>query len=395
MACASNRLTVGLRIGFALLVLCSLFSVAAAQTCVQPLAGLVSWWPGDNNADDIQNGNNGTLQGGVTFAPGEVDQAFNFDGSTGFVQVPQNSLWEFGSDDFTVDFWINFRTPNTSETLDSPDVFDIIGADEGEGGTNKWLVRFGGGVLTFHVNDDGTGPGSLFLAQAPFSPNLNQWYFIAVTRSGNTFTTYIDGQAAATETMAVTIPFISAPLTWGLVEAGRFLDGLMDEIEIYNRALSAAEIEAIFTAGSAGKCKGVPLTPLAAQADLSVGPQAADDTFALQATFILGDGSNSIDPLTEEVTVQVGTSALTIPAGAFHRTSTGAFQFAGVIEGVTLQVTITPLTRATFEVFAHGEGAALTGIAVPVLVGLTIGDDHGRTTLPIAEVSARTPPPQR
>ena len=55
--------------------------------------------------------------------------------------------------------------------------------------------------------------------------------------------------------MAVTIPFISAPLTWGLVEAGRFLDGLMDEIEIYNRALSAAEIEAIFNAGSAGKCK--------------------------------------------------------------------------------------------------------------------------------------------
>ena len=268
----------------------------------------------------------------MTFTPGEVDQAFNFDGSTGYVQVPQNSLWDFGSNDFTVDFWINFRTPNTSETLDSPDVFDIIGVDEGEGQTNKWLVRFGGGVLTLHINDNGTGPGPVFLAQAPFSPNLNQWYFIAVTRSGNTFTTYIDGQAAATQTVAITIPSINAPLTWGLVEAGRYLNGLMDEVEIYNRALTAAEIQAIYNAGSAGKCQGVPLTPVAAQATLSIGAQEADDAFDLQATFILGDGSNGIDPLGEAVTVQIGPAALTIPPESFHRTAAGVFTFAGEVE---------------------------------------------------------------
>ena len=91
----------------------------------------------------------------------------------------------------------------------------------------------------------------------------------------------------------------------------------------------------------------------------------------------------------------MGASAFPLPAGSFHRTATGAFQFAGVLEGVTLDVTITPLTRATFEVVTHGEGAALGGIAVPVQVGFTIGDDNGITTLPIAEVSARTAPPQR
>jgi hypothetical protein len=66
-----------------------------------------------------------------------------------------------------------------------------------------------------------------------------------------------------------------------------------------------------------------------------------------------------------------------------------------VQEGVTLQFTITPLTHASLEVVAHGEGATLSGIVIPVPVGLAIGDDHGNTTLPIAEVSARTPPPQR
>ena len=52
----------------------------------------------------MQGGNSGTLQGGVTFTPGEVDQAFDFAGSTGYVHVPHNSLWDFGSTDFTVDF---------------------------------------------------------------------------------------------------------------------------------------------------------------------------------------------------------------------------------------------------------------------------------------------------
>ena len=140
---------------------------------------------------------------------------------------------------------------------------------------------------------------------------------------------------------------------------------------------------------------GVPFATFPATADTRLGSLANDDAFQVQGTFILGDGSNGIDPRTEAVTVRVGTSALTIPAGAFHRTAKGVFTFAGVVEGVTLQVTITRLTRATFEVVAHGEGATLSGMAVPVAVGLTIGDDSGSTTLPIAEVSAQSPPPQR
>src|SRR5262245_65255486 len=49
--------------------------------------GLVSWWRGEGNATDAQGVNHGTLVGGVTFAPGQVGQAFSFDG-TGRVNVP-------------------------------------------------------------------------------------------------------------------------------------------------------------------------------------------------------------------------------------------------------------------------------------------------------------------
>jgi hypothetical protein len=144
---------------------------------------------------------------------------------------------------------------------------------------------------------------------------------------------------------------------------------------------------------------GVPFVPfaaLAAQVALSIGLEEQNDAFTIShATFILGDSSDGIAPPTEAVTLRIGTVSLTIPPGSFHPTSAGAFAFAGVIDGVTLQVTLTPLTRATFALEASGAGATLRGIAVPVPVGLTIGDDSGSTTLPIAEVSAHRPPPQR
>ena len=54
-----------------------------AQVCVPPPSGIVAWLPGDGNANDIIGGNNGTLEAGVTFAPGEVGQAFKFNGLDG------------------------------------------------------------------------------------------------------------------------------------------------------------------------------------------------------------------------------------------------------------------------------------------------------------------------
>ena len=50
------------------------------QLCTPPPPGMVAWWPGEGNANDIRGGNNGTPQGGVTFPAGEVGQAFSFDG---------------------------------------------------------------------------------------------------------------------------------------------------------------------------------------------------------------------------------------------------------------------------------------------------------------------------
>jgi hypothetical protein len=82
--------------------------------CIPPPAGLMSWWTGDEDYNDIVSNNIGTPQGGVTFAPGEVDQAFSFNGASS-VFVPDSPSLEFGTRDFTIDFWL--KTTQTTEGI--------------------------------------------------------------------------------------------------------------------------------------------------------------------------------------------------------------------------------------------------------------------------------------
>ena len=124
--------------------------------------------------------------------------------------------------------------------------------------------------------------------------------------------------------------------------------------------------------------------------EIEVGPRTGDDAFEAKATFTLGASSNGINPVIEDVRLQVGTFTTIIPAGSFKfvpakpgkkgkRAKPAEFKFEGVIDGMSLEAKITPLSADTFEFKAEGQGANLTGTANPVTVGLTIGNDGGRT----------------
>ena len=56
-------------------------------SCTPPPSGLVAWWPGQGNANDIVGGNNGILMNGTGFTNGEVNQAFNFNGYNNYILV--------------------------------------------------------------------------------------------------------------------------------------------------------------------------------------------------------------------------------------------------------------------------------------------------------------------
>src|SRR5947208_15349755 len=80
-------------------------SVSEVETCVPPPSGMVAWYPGDGNADDIIGGNNGTLQNGATFASGMVDQAFSLDGIDDYVNIADTAALHLTT--FTIDASVN------------------------------------------------------------------------------------------------------------------------------------------------------------------------------------------------------------------------------------------------------------------------------------------------
>ena len=65
----------------------------------------VSWWRGENNANDNIGTNHCTLVNGATSAAGKVGQTFSFDGVNDFVEMTASSLGDFGATPFIIDFW--------------------------------------------------------------------------------------------------------------------------------------------------------------------------------------------------------------------------------------------------------------------------------------------------
>ena len=390
-----------LGLGLLAISLAALFPVGVsfAQTCTPSPSGMVSWWPGDGNANDIVGGNHGTLQNGAAFAAGKVGQAFSFDGVDDFVRIPISPSLQTVSNAITIDMWVKLNSlPSTR-----PVPFSGPGALL----LNNHIQNFGSPVsgVTSSVNPSGAVTFQTRLnnicCQAVTSNGVLQigiWHHIAGVWDGANLRLYIDGTldnivpASGTLQMNRDIFLgINADNFFGGIIANQ-VDGLIDEVEIFNRALSAAEIQAIFNAGSAGKCKVVPFAAFAAKVEIELGPLANDDKFELKSTFTLGSGSDGIDPLTEDVAFQVGTFSTTIPAGSFKFRPAepgkkgkpgkpARWTVEGMIDGGDLEAKITDLGGGSFEFKAEGEGADLTGTANPVTVKLKIGDDEGSTTV--------------
>jgi len=229
----------------------------AQANCTSAPLGLVGWWPAEGNAIDIVNGNNGTLQPGAGFAPGLAGRAFAFNGATNsFVEVPDAPSLH-ATVAVTIEFWVK-RT-----SLDfSSHTADYVLEKGGDWTGN--VVNYGAALHTaaynycLHFTFAGgwRGGGSV--------PDLNWHHCAIVARNGDANPTfYVDGvqQIVAFGEGAPTITLYDSnrPL-----HIGAMLDPVtgwnyygrevVDELSIYNRALSPGEIQSIYAAGSAGKC---------------------------------------------------------------------------------------------------------------------------------------------
>jgi hypothetical protein len=247
----------------------SLTAASVPSACTTPPPQMVSWWPGDGNANDIQDGNNGTLENGATFAPGLVGQAFVFNGTNQDVLIgsPAN-LRITGA--ITLDAWVNpSQLPANGELgsivtkwFGSPGHPNIPADSYG-----LWLINSGGNLRLIGAIGDSVSE-DMGLIGATNIP-LNQWTHAAMTYDSSTGanTIYVNGTADGGRTRPNGITSNTTNVYIGRQDssfAPRFFAGEIDEVEIFNRVLSQSEIQAIVAAGAFGKCKGQPTpTPTA------------------------------------------------------------------------------------------------------------------------------------
>ena len=229
---------------------------ATAGSCTPPPSGMVGWYPGDGNATDLVGGNNGTINGGVSFGTGEVGQAFVLNGSTGYIDFGNAANLHLSGADFSVDTWVNLV--NTSGEMSIIDKMSPTANNDGWRLFKQSDSRFG-----FCFGDGNSGCTSGAVSSTTVAQPAT-WYHITAVKSGTSGQLYVNG---VQEGPTVTIPpFVDTNKGSLLVGhnalSGAFLNGSVDEVEIFNRALSTVEINSIYGAGSAGKCKATA-TPTA------------------------------------------------------------------------------------------------------------------------------------
>lgn len=230
-------------------------SVDAQAGCIAEPPGMAGWWPGDGNADDIRGGNHGTLQGGATFAPGMVGQAFSLDGSSEYVDLGSDSSLGLQYP-MSTDAWINLnQLPSQANRH-----FSIVSRDE-PGNNREFEFRIRrSDLLTFAVYPSGSSSGNeSFEANSPFTTlDIGTWIHVAVTIDANrNVTFYRNGSADGSGSISNSaVPSTNASTTIGEGLYGNYnFDGIIDEVEFFDVAVPATDIQAIFDAGSAGKCK--------------------------------------------------------------------------------------------------------------------------------------------
>lgn len=236
-------------------IACLPVSAALAQ-CVPAPGGLVSWLAGEGNIKDSIGANNGVLVNGAAFATGKVGQAFTFDGATGYVKIPRSPSLDV-TNAFTIDFWMRADPGNiigeTYQGLVTSDFFGIEISMPFRRGIQVYAST-NNGATWVHTIDYNGGVGALFAS--------GEWHHIAGTYDGTKLQLYVDGQpsgnpAPMTGLISPMRPdgFLTIGSEDGRGEPGRYFKGQIDEVDIFNRALSASEIQAIYAAGGAGKCE--------------------------------------------------------------------------------------------------------------------------------------------
>lgn len=149
-----------------------------------------------------------------------------FDGANSYLTTADSNDWNFGTNNFTIDFWVRFNSLATIETL--------VEQNDGSG-NNLWRIRRTLTDINFIVISAGV---TIINITGTWTPVTNTWYHVAAVRgwggNANDFAVTVDGVATATGTDTDSVPDFSASLIVGRrnSDSDQYLDGWMDELRI-------------------------------------------------------------------------------------------------------------------------------------------------------------------
>lgn len=264
-------------------------NVNPCPTCTSPPANMSAWYPLDEptgtSALETVLGANGVDVAGALHTPGFVRRGRTFNGTNQFVQANNAAGLNFGAGDLTIDAWVR-----TTQTSGLAPIVDKRSADP-ELGYSLYLKN---GRLALKLGD-GTLSSEYWSPTTPYVAD-GQWHHVtgelkrSLAASGTrlfvdgatvaSFPAYTGGSVTNTEKLLIGAQagFVS-PVAW--------LAGSVDEVELFQRALQAPEINAIVMADTLGKCKEYSYVPSVVDlcrddADVTITMQVCNYTTAAQ-----------------------------------------------------------------------------------------------------------------
>jgi len=226
-------------------------TVSPAGKPGQMRESLVALWPGECNANDVAGTNNGVLVNGVTFASGMVGQGFSFNGVNSYVQIADSPSLN-PTDEFTIELWYK-------DTGSAGSCYGLVSKRPlAPGACNYDIQIMLGNPGSLNVNFEESTSGTFQISRYSPAPVAGVFHHVAATFQQSTAAqvevkTFIDGQLVKTATLlgnlANTVNNLPVTIGCDSPSGGDFINGIIDEVSIYNRALTASEIQADYEAG--------------------------------------------------------------------------------------------------------------------------------------------------
>lgn len=189
----------------------------------------------EGNVENAFGKHDGTAHGNVGYSEGKSGQAANLNGTDSYLTLPKEHAYA-GYDEITVATWVNWRGGGNWQRI-----FDF------GNNTNQFMFlspSSGNNMLRFAIKNGG---GEQIVQTSKLASN--QWVHVAVTLGGKAAKLYVNGELKATNNNVTIKPSDFKP---GVNYIGKsqfndpLFNGLIDEFRLYNYAMSAAEIQAVY-----------------------------------------------------------------------------------------------------------------------------------------------------